>query len=343
MRACIAFVDKLWYNENKIAVYFDSADAPDDKEVFTYTIEPGVTATIFISSTMLTSSSPTSHNASFSINNRYNMVGSSTVPLEYDGYGIVGRDVSNLNDPRPNGSIVYPPHGVWKMNDGYAFDITGKPIPTGLRDYFGGRSTLAPNEKHNNVFLDFLKTPDDYDLFNTDYGLFAKRNAAYEFLGQTLVPFGSGHGAPEDTPNVNPGFGLMNTYTITLHNTGTATRKFSYMFDGSNFKVQWAARKNGVIYDGSSKPVDLLSQIPCEAFCVDIPGKSVVVITIDVSIVCGGNPTAHNAFIIDVDSNDLLKTEVEEEIGEVKIKKIYTEYTKGLYDVNRARTYPYGD
>ena len=208
-------------------------------------------------------------------------------------------------------------------------DIGGKPIPEGIRQYFGGRDTFLPNERFPDSFVQNFFVPDDAVLAREDPGAYTQRDVILKDLLETKEYMSERR---EETPSVNPGFGLKNVYRVAVHNNGADPHAFSYLFKGDGYDINWSAStgENGHLYLD-----DTIIDTPCEVFRVNIPAGQTVYITFDVSIICGKNPTAHNAFAIDVPSNILFS--FNDKHNDQDIYK----YLRTLYNKENARDYAY--
>ena len=120
----------------------------------------------------------TTNNSAIGYNNRWNMVGSSTVEHTYEDTGIIKRNgIDNVD-----GNEIDPPHGgKWVFNDDYCPDIRGKNIPAGARTgYYAGKEKFEPNEQYNNQWMDSLVRDsqgkfNDADLLNHQRNLWSQR------------------------------------------------------------------------------------------------------------------------------------------------------------------------
>lgn len=298
----------------------------------------------------------TTHNTSLSSRNRWSMVGSSTVQHTYKGAGIIGR---NAKSGHPNGEPIYSPRGdnTWIFDVYHCVDIRGKAIPQAARSIFGGRENFEPNEEFTSESLKAMvgkeedNTDDKYLLLYNEVGYNERQNMftqmeqseEYEWNeeSQTLQIK-----RWQDNPSVNPGYGIINEYNITIHNLGNETRWLSFLFEGNRYGINWM--KNGVwqgykdidqkaYHEDLGGPneikSDFVEYVPDGDYYVSVASQEVfrteippgdTTITIWVEIYNGSNPTAHQVLALDVPRN--MTTDKEQEKG-------YTLYNNTLHNI----------
>ena len=284
----------------------------------------------------------TTHNSSMSAWNRWSMVDSSTIEHTYEDKGVVERNGMVNAD----GIEIEAAHdGKWIFDDDYCVDIREKEIPAGARTgYYTGKEKFEPNEQYDEQWLDSLVRDsqgnfNDADLHNNHGALWSQRQDIFVDLQRTYELNADGSNKrPEDNPCVNPGFGLINEYVLTLHNEGGTSKTFSYLFQGNHFNMRWSV--NGSAFQEkeiiqATNNTDFIidgEDVGCEeVFFVELP-PGVTTITIQAELLNGSNPTAHNAFAINIPRNTL---------REVKktSKEYYTLYPASLHDMVRAMNF----
>ena len=275
------------------------------------------------------------HNTPFSTHNRWNMVGTSTVPLEYEGNGIVNRDYSTGH---PNGEAITNPNGgPWIFDAYHTVDIRGKNIPEGARTgAYAGRTNFVANERFDEEWVHNLVTVphDDAWLLQNDYAAFTDRyNIFHEMETSADVT-----GRTQDNPSVNPGYGLFNQFKVKIHNAGEQDRTFSYLVQGQKYTVNWESVdiQTGERQSGYSDVDidDISDKLQIDAFTLSvfqIPIKAghTVELTINGTIICGVNPTYHHAFAIS--ANDKL-TELYQENNDGTRQYLCTKYNGNLME-----------
>ena len=256
----------------------------------------------------------TTHNSALMDGNRWSMVGSSTVPHKYYGNGIKNRSAW---DDNPSGDVVPALDRPWTFDDNYCYDISGKQIPDGAKvgGYYTNQTHFTPNEKFEDGWFKSLISDsngnyNDRELFdNYRWTLFEDRQATfvdlqkttkYEWIDGELI------GTPIDTPSVNPGYGFYHEYNIEIHNTGNNDRWFSYLFRGNKFNISWSVngeyKGTNTVRQKDDDP-NFVNGVE-EAIRVFVPKGETTSIKISVSIQNGSNPSAQNAFAIDIPNGE---------------------------------------
>lgn len=289
----------------------------------------------------------TTNNTSFSANNRWTMSGSSIVPLTYDGYGIKNRNAGTSNGipKKVNGDIVVNSNGEpWNFDNDYIMDIQGKEIPEGIRTgkYDPNETTVPgqtvptfkPNEKLDDELIKSIVTnPDDSEILNNDNQAFEKRNHVVEQMGKTTEYTDPTHS--EETPSVNPGYGLINKIAVTLTNLGQRDRVFNYLIDVNRIMGTWTAvnkESGSIIANGEVNLDQKKVQRPRRAVNVTIPAGEKIEVRFEYSLICGGNPTMHHKLALDVPENSFISPFMEINTAPI--------YNKEIFDRDKAILYP---
>ena len=256
----------------------------------------------------------TTHNSALMDGNRWSMVGSSTVPHKYYGNGIKNRSAW---DSKPSGDVVPALDRPWTFDDNYCYDISGKQIPEGAKvgGYYTNQTDFTPNEKFEDGWIKSLISDsngnyNDRELFdNYRWSLFEDRQATFVELQKTTKYEwidGEFIGTPIDTPSVNPGYGFYHEYNIKIHNTGNNDRWFSYLFRGNKFNISWSVngeyKGTNTVRQKEDDP-NFVNGVE-EAIRVFVPKGETTNIKISVSIQNGSNPSAQNAFAIDIPNGE---------------------------------------
>lgn len=271
----------------------------------------------------------TTNNTAFSANNRWNIVGSSTIPIEYKSYGIKNRN----GDSNPNGDKVYSnENGTWYFNQDRIMEITDKNIPSyAQKGVYENRTEFSPNEKLDKDWLDSLvKNPDDASIIQYENDKFEERMSVFKEM--CIIEAESQPGRWEGIYNTNPGYGLENEIVVTIHNLGQNDRVFNYIMDGQKITGTWTAinKSNNNTIDKNNIKLnhnkdDAYQQEPHRLFNITVPKNTTIEFHIQYTLICGGNPTVHHALALDIPENnftDKLDTEL----------KPYEAYTSKIYD-----------
>ncbi|MBU5449239.1 hypothetical protein [Acetivibrio sp. MSJd-27] len=267
------------------------------------------------------------HNSSLSPGNRWNMVDSSIVRHTYQGDGIVGR---NAKAGHPNGEPVSSPRedDTWIFAPSHCVDIRGKEIPEAARTgYYAGKTAFEPNEEFDKAWINSLVTDsqgnyNDAELLNNNYPEFEARQSIFTTLSRTQEYIFDETLQQlqikrwEDNPCLNPGFGIINEYNISIYNSSedNITRYFSYLFEGNLFNIRWQVNdgpiENLPIEQIQGAASDFVQPDPTgqyyisvaaeQVFEIPLPPNETTRIKIWVEILNSSNPTAHNAFSINV-------------------------------------------
>lgn len=208
-------------------------------------------------------------------NNRWTTPQSSEISLEYEG-----KAIKRNEDDKTVETVVTPNNGVsnstWYFDTRHSKLTNNKDIPESMKKgVYANKSDIEPNEEFNGEWLRSIVSLDD-EPFNSLGG--------YGEMNQALVQ------------GLN-GFGITHEYTIRIRNMSSKTRKFSYVKQGQDCKVNYSI--NGEKVDLGVTRVPSWVENSVEVFSKDIVPGEETLFNIQITLMTGSNPTMHNSFIID--------------------------------------------
>ena len=200
---------------------------------------------------------------------------SAMIPLVYEGLGVT-RDPSSYIE-----TGYVQDKTSWLFNGLRTSNVAAATIPQNLRQYFGNKTSFAANDEISKTWLENIKTLDYWDQVEV-----------FQYLGGT-----------SDSPgiiNAPIPYELTFEIPVTVHNSGSQTKVFSYIMQGHEMYVEYSIDGSGEdkYYKGYFPGNGVNQSYSQEVFHYTVQPGETVECVIKVTMITGSNPTVHHAFAI---------------------------------------------